>query len=385
MTTIALLKCDEYHLSTLKAKILEGFSHLSLDPSVFRGRRVLIKPNLLNASPVEKAVVTHPEFFRAVLQLVKAHGGRPLMAESPAFQPLRKVMKKTGYERVIAEEGCEVADPNETAVLFHQEPAEYRRFELAKALFDADLVLNLPKFKTHGLTYITGAVKNSFGLIQGLTKSQWHLKARSSEAFSGLLLDLYLALLKGFDPPKRYIHIMDAITGLEGEGPGAAGHPKKIGAVVIGEDAVAVDSVAVSLAGLDKRKVHTLRSGEERGLGAASLERIRIKGAHFEDFHIQDFVPSRATTASHMERWPLNTKTLKNFLMEKPVPLRARCTLCYQCQGICPSGAIGREDGNKGVPRYDYDKCIRCYCCMEICPEAAITLKPGTLQWLINR
>jgi len=385
MTAVALLKCDDYRLPTMKAGIAEGFSHIGVELSVFEDKRVLLKPNLLNASPLERAVVTHPEFFRAVVQLVKAHGGRPIMAESPAFQPLSKVMKKTGYDRVIEEEGCDVADPNQTAVLFYEGPAQYRRFEVTKALFDTDVVVNLPKFKTHGLTYITGAVKNSFGLIQGLTKSQWHLKARSSEAFSNLLLDLNLSFAKAFDPPKRIIHVMDAITGLEGEGPGASGRPRQIGAIVIGEDAVAVDSVAVSLVGLDKRKVHTLRLGEERAVGTASLEKIRVKGSQFEDFHIRDFVPSRSTTGSHMERWPLNTKTLKNLLTERPVPLKGPCTLCYQCKSICPGGAISREDGHSGVPLYDHDRCIRCYCCMEICPEAAITLKRGKLQWLMDR
>ena len=119
MTAVALLKCDDYRLPTMKAAMVEGFSHIGVDLSVFEGKRVLLKPNLLNASPVERAVVTHPEFFRAVVQLVKGHGGRPIMAESPAFQPLSKVMNKTGYDRVIEEEGCDVADPNQTAVLFY--------------------------------------------------------------------------------------------------------------------------------------------------------------------------------------------------------------------------------------------------------------------------
>jgi len=81
----------------------------------------------------------------------------------------------------------------------------------------------------------------------------------------------------------------------------------------------------------------------------------------------------------------LNTKTLKNLLIEKPVPSRERCSLCYQCKAICPGGAIGASEGESGVPFYDYDRCIRCYCCMEICPEAAIGLRRGKLQWLLGK
>ena len=131
-------------------------------------------------------MVTHPEFFRAALRMVRDHGGTPVLCESPGFQPLAKVMKKTGYDRIVEEEGCEIADPRATAILFYDGPCRYKRFEISSAVFDADIILNLPKFKTHGLTYITGAVKNLFGLIYGLNKSQWHLKARSKEEFSGV-------------------------------------------------------------------------------------------------------------------------------------------------------------------------------------------------------
>ncbi|MGD2125986.1 MAG: DUF362 domain-containing protein [Desulfobacteraceae bacterium] len=384
MTKVALLRCDDYHTPTVKEKILEGFSNIGLDPSLFADKKVLLKPNLLNASTAEKAVVTHPEFFRAVLQWVKACGGTPVMGESPAFQPLSKVMKKTGYDRVVAEEGCEVADPKKTAVLFYGGPSRFRRFEVTSALFDSDIVVNLPKFKTHGLTYVTGAVKNFFGFIHGLTKSQWHLKAPTKEAFSSFLLDLYMALLRGFEPPKRYIHIMDAIVGMEGHGPGVAGTPKKIGAILMGDDAVAVDSVAASLVGLDKSKLYTLTLGEERELGAAGFEKIDVRGSAPEEFHIDDFVPSRGTLGSHVERWPMNTSFFKNLVIERPVPSRERCTLCYQCKAICPGGAIAHGGEDNGVPSYDYEKCFRCLCCMEICPEAAIRLKKGSLQWLLE-
>jgi uncharacterized protein (DUF362 family) len=105
-------------------------------------------------------------------------------------------MKKAGYDRIVEEEGCGVADPRATRVLFHEGPCRFKRFEISSAVFDADIFLNLPKFKTHGLTYITGAVKNLFGLIYGLNKSKWHLKARSKEEFSEFLLDYYSALVK---------------------------------------------------------------------------------------------------------------------------------------------------------------------------------------------
>jgi len=384
MSRVALLKCEVYDSPVIKEKMNEALNLIGLEPGIFAGKRVVIKPNLLSATAPEKSVVTHPEFFRSALRMVRDHGGAPVLCESPGFQSLAKVMKKAGYDRIVEEEGCEVADPGATRILFYDGPCRFKRFEISSAVFDADLILNLPKFKTHGLTYITGAVKNLFGLIDGLNKSQWHLKARSKEEFSEFLLDFYSALLNGFEKRKVFIHLMDAVMGMEGEGPGVAGRPRKIGAMVAGEDAVSVDAVATTVVGLRLKEALTVVLGEKRGLGAGAPDRIDLQGAGLDEFQVRDYVPSKASGRSPVSAWPLNTTLFKNLLVEKPVPSKERCTLCYQCKAICPGGAIGDSKGESGVPHYDYDQCIRCYCCMEICPEAAIALKRGKLQWLMG-
>jgi len=256
---------------------------------------------------------------------------------------------------------------------------------LPKALFEADLVLNLPKFKTHSLTYITGAVKNLFGFIHGLAKSRWHVRAPSRETFSGFLLDLYEALLNGFEHPKPFIHVMDAVLAMEGEGPGRKGRPKKVGAMILGEDALAVDALAVELVGLDPRKVPMLLLGRERGLGETLLERCKLTHLNPGDFEIKGFQPSSSANRFDLGHWPTNTSFFKNLFIERPIPSEQRCTLCYRCMAICPAEAIERAANGEAVPRYDYGKCIRCYCCMEICPEGAVLLKRGRLQWVFGR
>ena len=385
MVRVALLRCEDYDALLIREKMVEALHLIGLGPGIFEGKRVVIKPNLLSASAPEKSVVTHPEFLRAALRMVRDHGGKPVLCESPGFQPLAKVMKKAGYDRIVEEEGCEIADPRVTSILFHEGPCRYKRFEISSAVFDADIILNLPKFKTHGLTYITGAVKNLFGLISGLNKARWHLKAPSKEEFSGFLLDYYSALLEGFEKPKIFIHLMDAVMGMEGEGPGVSGTPRKIGAILAGQDAVSVDAVAIRVVGLPVKEALTVTLGEKRGLGTGAIEKIDVQGAGLDGFGIRDYVPSKASGRSSMTRWPLNTRLCKDLLVEKPVPSRTRCTLCYQCKAICPGGVIGESRGESGVPFYDYDKCIRCYCCMEICPEAAIGLRKGMLQWLLDK
>ncbi len=384
MARVALLRCEDYDAKMVKERLREGLFDIGLDPTFFQNKKVVIKPNLLNASPAERGVITHPEFFRAAVQIVKEGGGIPLMVESPAFQPLAKVMRKAGYDRVVAEEGCDVANPRDTAVLFCESAAQFKRFEISRALFDADVIVNLPKFKTHSLTYITGAVKNFFGIISGLNKSQWHVRARTREDFSDLLLDLYEGLMKGFEKPKRLIHMMDAILGLEGEGPGLAGRPRKIGAILVGEDAVAVDCVAVKVVGLERDKATTITHGEKRGLGVGSFEKIDLGGSSLNEFQIHGYVPSHSAKGHPVYRWPLNTERFRNWVIAKPVPSRERCTLCYQCKTICPGGAIESSGDHGETPLYRYEKCLRCYCCMEICPEAAISLRKGKLQWVFE-
>ena len=100
---------------------------------------------------------------------------------------------------------------------------------------------------------------------------------------------------------------------------------------------------------------------------------------------IVDFVPTRATVITDIwSRWPLNSNVLKNLFVQKPVPREDKCTLCYECQKICPADAIEKSEKKKKIPKYNYNKCIRCYCCMEICPEAAIVLRRGKLQGLLG-
>lgn len=369
----------------MKKIIAAGLAGTGFDPRGFSGKRVALKPNLLMPARPEKAIVTHPAFVGAVAEIVTENGGSPVIIESPAITALESTMRKSGYSEMLAQQGVEVADVSGSGVLFHGGTRRYRRFEVLKALFDVDIIINLPKFKTHGITYITGAVKNLFGTVPGLDKSKWHLKASTPPDFSEFLLDLNEALLHGFEKRKRILHVMDAIVAQERDGPGPSGTPKKIGTIIVGESPVAVDYVAVRVAGLDFEKVPTITGGFKRDLGARSPEDIEVLGTPVDEVRVGDFIPTgHSFMTSFGARWPANTAFFKNMFTEKPVPVEGECTLCYRCRTICPAGAIGEAAGQKRVPAYDYGKCIRCYCCKEICPQAAITLKRGRLQRVLG-
>jgi len=384
MTKVSLHKCDRYDCAAIKSTVAKGFSNIGFDPSALKGKLVAVKPNLLTATRVEQAVVTHPEVFRAALQLIREHGGEPLLIESPAIHPLSRVMKKAGYDRIAAEEECRVADARQAETLHHPGGEKYKSFAIISELFDVDFVFNLAKFKTHHLTYITGAVKNLFGFISGLDKSRWHLRAPTPADFAGFLLDLYAALSGGFGKPKTFFHIVDAIVGMEGQGPGPSGRPKKIGAMLVSGNAVAADSVAANLVGFSTARIDTLTMGERRGLGPAALDRIEVCGARLEDFNVSGFTPPGKTIRASLADRTAKSAFLRDLLIEKPVLSIQKCTLCRQCLEICPSGAITQSGGTGKTLLYDYKKCIRCFCCLEICPEGAIELRQGPLQVLLD-
>jgi Pyruvate/2-oxoacid:ferredoxin oxidoreductase delta subunit len=219
----------------------------------------------------------------------------------------------------------------------------------------------------------------------GLAKSQWHLKARTREEFPELLVDLYGALRSVFSGRKMMLHLADGIIGMEGDGPGASGTPRRLNTVLAGIDAVAVDRVAARITGLDSGGVATISSASARGLGAGRLDDIKIEGEALADMIVDNFSAPATRFLSRLQDRVLGIEALRNLCVERPEPLPERCTLCYQCKRICPAGAIGPAAGESHVPRYDYTACIRCYCCMEICPEAAIRLGKGKLQWIMDR
>jgi len=382
MSVISLQKCTQYDNKLLKDKIIAGLKQIDFDLTGLKDKRVCLKPNLLMPSSPERAVTTHPELFRAVAEIVHDYTRSIIIIESPNFFPLKSTIKKAGLAQIVNDLEIEVADITVTKALQFPLAHHYKSIDISKAFFDVDYIINMPKLKTHGFTHYTGAVKNLFGTMPGLSKAQMHMKAPSQMEFSEFLLDLYGGLLNGFEKPKKFIHIMDAVVGMEGEGPGPSGKPKKIGAVIVGDDAVALDYVAVNLVGLDLKKVFTITEGFKRGYGVKSPDDIQIKGETLKDMRITDFKASRSSVMGGII-WPLTSPTIKNLFIEKPVPRADVCTLCYNCMKICPAGAITKADDSK-VPMYNYRKCIRCFCCMETCPEAAIYLKKGILQRLMR-
>lgn len=381
MTKVSILQCSRYDKQAIKTTILNHLKNIDFAVDQFNKKNVALKPNLLYATPPEKAIITHPVFFQAVLEIVKENGGKVYVIESPALESIHKVLRIGGYLELINSPGISLPEVNEQEVLFYEKGQTFKRFEVTKAFVDMDIIINIPKLKTHALTYITCAVKNLFGMIPGLEKPKWHQRARSKDEFARFILDFNEALLYGFKKQKVYLHLVDGVTGLEGNGPGAAGTPRDYSITIAGTNAVAVDYTAGAFLGLNNNAVRTTVYGFDRGFdGVSSPEDIKILGQDISSIKLQDVKTAESTFGTDVfNNWPLNTAFMKNIMLrwfsKKPVPDPLKCILCYKCKKICPVTAIYNVKKNKKVPYFDYSTCIRCFCCHEICPEAAITIR----------
>ncbi len=362
---VSIIRCPDYNSSKTYSAVRRAVDLLGgIRLFVRPGERVLLKPNLLKARPPEEAVTTHPEIVRAVIKLVQNAGGTALVGDSPGLGSLQKVAERTGILDVIKEEGAQLVKFD--AVVQIKSRGQFQQFEIARAVHEADAVINLPKLKAHGMTTLTGAVKNLFGCIPGKRKVQWHFSTGvNRDHFMRMLLELYSVL-------RPRLTVTDAVVGMEGNGPGS-GDPRQIGAVVAGRDAVSVDAVCARLVGVDPEKLPLIRAAAATGIGETRQDRIRVFGDSLEQSSVNRF---RLPPQEHLEwRLPEWTKSiLKDALTTRPVIADAYCIRCGICKGHCPQSAI--YDAGKRL-RIRYRDCIRCFCCQEFCPQGAITVGKG--------
>ena len=368
MDTVSISRCSTYDSTEMASALDAALSPLGgMAAFVSPGQHVLLKVNLLSRALPERAVTTHPEFVRAVIRATRAAGGIVSVGDSPGgpntASGVKHIWDDSGIGAVCADEGVELLLFDDECVrVTNVDGALYGAFTLGRAVVDADVLITLPKFKTHGFMMFTGAVKNLFGCIPGLEKAQYHLKVPDRDDFGGMLVDLMLAC-------KPRLAIMDAIVGMEGEGP-AGGRSRQIGAIIASADCVSLDVVASAMAGLDPMEVYSNKAAAKRGLGPPSVDDVRVAGTGWRELAPDGFKLPLKDLSAKMPAWL--GKRMRGWTTARPVLERRQdCTRCRKCEQSCPVGAI--VVGNDG-PVFDHSTCIRCYCCQELCPPQAIGL-----------
>ncbi len=331
------------------------------------GQKVLLKPNMLSGKPPENAVTTHPEIVRGVIKLVQEADGIVLVGDSPGIGRPEQVARKCGIWDVIQEAGVEFT-PFTASVNVSTKSGTFHHLELAQDILDADVIINLPKLKTHQMMGMTCGVKNLFGAVVGMRKPRLHLQAGTSKEYFALML---LELAEFINPA---LTIVDGIVGMEGDGPGS-GDPVQIGALIAGSNALAIDTVACDLLGLKPDSVWTQVVARKTERPGARLEEIEIVGAAPSSLRPLSFRPAQSSDLNF--RLPgFLKKPLRRSLTARPEVDHAKCKRCGICVEACPPQIMTIENNRLQI---DDKQCIRCFCCQELCPDGAIGTKQGIL------
>lgn len=373
MTSISLVRCESYDPSEVKEAVRSAVSDLGgFEKFVRPGDRVLLKANMLCARAPGKRVTTDPAIVRAVAGLVLDAGGVPFVGDSPGIGSFARVAQVTGIAEAAREAGIPCRELVDAVDVKRPESSRFKRLAIASEAISADVIINLPKLKTHCQMLLTLGVKNMYGVIVGKQKVEWHHMAGvDRETFASLLLDIYGAA-------KPALTILDGIWGMEGRGP-SNGAPRKLNVVAAAEDAIAMDVAVCAMLGGRVTAFPLYRAARARGLGETDIARLSFPGLPPDVFSVNDFeFPELDTLHMFPTSWEPFTR---RFLVSKPVHRPRACTGCGRCEEICPEHAITRQHNRV---RFDYSRCIRCYCCQEICPENAIDFKKGVVVRLLG-
>jgi uncharacterized protein (DUF362 family)/NAD-dependent dihydropyrimidine dehydrogenase PreA subunit len=378
VSSVAVVRCGSYEDDRVSSSVSKALTLIGgISRFVGEGDRVLLKVNLLSASDPGKAITTHPSVVKAVVRQVQAAGGVPVIGDSPGGRftrgSLANAYEKSGMKEVAAETGAHLNYNTGSMQVSNPGGKLIKRLDLIKALDEVDVVITLPKMKTHMYTRFTGATKILFGVVPGLTKPVYHAKLSDVGRFSDMLLDL-------LEYVKPELSIMDAVVGLEGDGPGTQGTPREADLILASADSIALDVVATSLIGMNPLDVPILKRACERGLTSCKLEDIDVLGEGIEDVSVRFKTPeSTSGLLGKVMSNPMFRRLSLTFTVAYPIA-NDNCVRCGVCAENCPVDAISISER----AHMDLGKCIRCYCCHELCPHEAIDLKTGFFRRLIK-
>ncbi len=362
---VAIVRCNSYNRDDVDRALQEMFSLLDMQPWESR-QPLLFKPNMLSARRPEEGVTTHPALVSSAIRIIGKTGC--LIGDSPANaqKDISLYWKNCGYMDVSVETGAELVRFDKSYTVGVPLNGKTVEVPVTNHIKNAGIV-NICKLKTHGLTIMTAAVKNLYGLIPGFQKSLLHSRFMTSYEFSDFLVHFYKTVEN-----KICLNIVDAVVSMEGKGP-ASGKLRDTRCIIGGTDAVAVDIVCAKLIGADIKRIPYLKIYKD----LYGMPEVEISGARAEPFPEFEIPAGPPPLLNNRFLAPVR-KLAGRFFRINPCILQEKCKKCRACIEVCPKNAISEK------PEIDKNRCIQCLCCFEVCPYKAIDVKKSLLARLFT-
>ncbi len=379
---VSIVKCDNYELETVDTALETVLRPLGGLDWVTEGMTVAIKANLVSHMHPDKAATTHPALLCALVKMLRSRGAHVIIGDSPGglfnHAYVNRIYSATGMKSV-QDAGAELNQDFSVKEAHDPQAIAAKDFTYTAWLDKADAIINFCKLKTHGMMGMSAAAKNLFGTIPGTMKPEYHYRFPEIHDFSNMIVDLN----QYFKPD---LNIVDAVIGMEGNGP-TAGTPRKIGAIAASSNPYELDLLCAHLIGIDPMRVPTIQAAIKRGLAAQSMESIEVIG-EYKDLCVKDYelvIGTKSLQFRKESKKPIGKVTaafLHSVLSAKPSVNAGECVGCRECERICPAKAITMTDHK---PTIDREKCIRCFCCQEFCPKGAMKVHRTWIARILER
>lgn len=379
---VSVISCQSYDLAEVEKSLSAVIAGAGGLDWVNPGMKIAIKANLVSFMKPEAAATTHPSVLCALSKMLVERGAEVIIGDSPGG-----LFNASFVGRVYAAAGMHEAEKYGAKLNHNYDSREIdfpdaavaKHFTCTDWLCRADAIINVCKLKSHGMMSMSAVVKNMFGSIPGIMKPEYHYKYPNEADFANMLVDL-----NEYFRPK--LNIVDAIIGMEGNGP-TKGTPRKIGALMASQSPYGLDLACARIMGLKMEDVPTLAAAHRRGLAPSNVDDIEVDGdlnslcvPDFDNIISHHGLDFSGDGQSMFKR--LRGRFISSALASRPALNAEDCVGCKLCANTCPAKAIEMV---KNKPRIDRNRCIRCFCCQEFCPKGALVVHRPIIAKILNR
>lgn len=374
MPQVQIRKIESYDPAALDAAVKSFLREMPLS-RVNRSKRVLIKPNLLGAYLPERAVTTHPAVVEALVRYWLEKGKEVWIGDSPGGAlNVERVWETCGYNDLAKRYPVKLV--NLSTAGFRELDYEGTKVKISEVFWRCGIIINVAKYKTHSLTGFTGGLKNLYGLVPGLIKTDYHRLYPATKDFAALLLALYWLTRS-----RVSYSFIDGILGMDGAGP-SAGRVRNFGLLFGSRSIPAMDYTAARLMGFRMDDVPYLREA----LHGDGILPSRIKvPTSFQDFTLPDVDIRVVKLRKELLKYVpgIGRKIFQKVYYFHP-RISERCKSCGLCVRSCPVHAI-TPPAPGILPAVNPKVCIKCMCCHEMCPHHAVDIHKSFLAGLVTR